>query len=48
MIKMRLCTAIRKAKEGCFEFVYDVHPGDNLIRYQTPSGKWKEKYIEVD
>jgi len=41
-------TAIKKAREGYFEFIYDIKKGDNLVRYTTPvTGKRKEKYIEV-
>jgi hypothetical protein len=45
--KMKMQTAIRKAKEGYFEFIEDVKTGTNVVRFQTPSGKWKEKQIEV-
>jgi hypothetical protein len=44
---MKMQTAIRKSKEGYFEFIEDVRTGTNVVRYQTPSGKWKEKTIEV-
>ena len=45
---MRRETAIKKAKEGYFEFIDDAKQGDNLVRYQTPSGKWKEKVIHIN
>lgn len=44
---MKFETAIKKARSGEFEFVYDIKRGQNEIRYQTPSGKWKSKYIEI-
>ena len=47
MKKMTTATAVRKAKDGEFEFVTDAKVGTNYVRYQTPSGKWKEKYIEI-
>jgi len=44
---MTLSTAIKKARDGEFEFMYDIKKGNNEVRYQTPSGKWKEKIIEI-
>jgi hypothetical protein len=44
---MKLSTALKKAQNGEFEFLYDAKEGCNEIRYQTPSGKWKEKIIEI-
>jgi len=45
---MTIKTAIKKAKEGYFEFIDDAKQGDNLVRYQTPSGKWKTKIIHIE
>jgi len=46
---MKFETALAKSREGYFEFVYDARKGaGNLIRYQTPSGKWKQRYISLD
>lgn len=44
---MTLATAIKKAKEGQFEFLHDAKIGTNEVRYQTPSGKWKTKFILI-
>jgi uncharacterized protein with FMN-binding domain len=44
---MSMKTAMKKARDGVFEFIYDAKIGTNLVRYQTSSGKWKEKTIEV-
>jgi hypothetical protein len=44
---MKFETAWKATKEGKFEFVNDVRNGQNEVRYQTPSGKWKTKYIEI-
>jgi len=43
--EMMYKTAMRKARNGVFEFIYDARVGHNTVRYQTPSGKWKEKSI---
>jgi hypothetical protein len=45
--RVRRNTAIMKAREGDFEFIEDIKQGSNLVRYKTPTGIWKEKYIEV-
>lgn len=45
MQEMRFETAIKKAKEGYFQFQFDAKVGINFISYQTPTGKWKEKQI---
>lgn len=47
MKKYTMETAIKKAQEGEFEFHFDARYGFNNVRYQTPSGKWKEKIIEI-
>jgi len=44
---MEMLTAIRRAKEGCFEFIEDIKIGNNRVRYQTPTGKWKERLIDI-
>ena len=44
---MKFETAWKATKEGKFEFVNDVRNGQNEVRYQTPSGKWKTKYIKI-
>lgn len=44
---MTKLTAIKKAKEGCFEFIDDIKMGNNIVRYKTPSGKWKTKIIYI-
>ena len=44
---MKYETAIRKAKSGEFEFIYEPRDGMNEVKYQTPSGKWKTKYIDI-
>lgn len=47
MEKFRMATALKRAKEGRFEFVNDAREGINEVRYQSPSGKWKTKQIEI-
>lgn len=44
---MRMETALKKAKDGEFEFIYDAKNGSNQVRYRTSLGKWKEKTIEI-
>lgn len=44
---MKLKTAIKKTKDGEFEFFQDAKIGINDVRFQTPTGKWKEKRIEI-
>jgi hypothetical protein len=43
-----MSTAMRKAREGEFEFVDDPRMGHNLVRYQTGTGKWRTKGIQID
>jgi len=45
---MKKETAIKKAKAGEFEFIYDIKLGTNEVRFQTASGKWKEKTIDIN
>jgi hypothetical protein len=45
---MKRTTAIKKAKDGEFEFISDIKTGSNEVRYQTPSGTWKTKTIEIE
>jgi len=45
---MKMSKAIQKAKEGRFDFTRDAKIGYNTVRYQTASGKWKEKIIEIE
>jgi len=45
---MRMKTALRKARDGEFEFIDDAKLGDQLVKYQTPSGKWKAKVIHIE
>jgi hypothetical protein len=44
---MKYNTAVNKSKNGEFEFIEDIRQGKNIVRYQTPSGKWKTKIIEI-
>jgi len=44
---MKYNQAIKSAKEGKFEFIYEPVNGQNEVRYQTTSGKWKHKYIQI-
>ena len=44
---MKLETALRKAKEGEFEFLYDAKEGTNEVSYQPNSGEWKTKTITI-
>ena len=39
--------AIRKARDGEFEFISDIRIGTNTVRYQSKKGNWKEKKINV-
>jgi hypothetical protein len=47
MQKMTMKAALKKAHEGYFEFMGDAKCGVNFIKYQTGTGKWKQKMIEV-
>lgn len=44
---MKWNTAKQKVRDGIFEFESDMHLGTNIVRYQTPSGQFKQKVIEV-
>jgi len=44
---MTKLTAIKKAREGYFEFISDIKLGNNIVSYQTPSGQWKTKIIYI-
>jgi hypothetical protein len=44
---MKYIVAMKKAKDGEFEFIYDIKIGLNEVRYQTFSGKWKTKTINI-
>ena len=39
--------ALRKARDGAFEFSDDARYGANEIRYYTPTGKFKTKLIYI-
>lgn len=45
---MKKLTALKKAKEGQFEFISDIRRGYNIVRYKTNRGNWKEKVIYID
>ena len=47
MKRMKMSTARKKARNGEFEFIQDAKIGYNTIRYKSPTGKWKEKEIEI-
>jgi hypothetical protein len=45
--QMKAKTAIRNVRDGKFEFYEDIRLGVNRIRYQTGTGKWKDKQIMI-
>lgn len=45
---MKKDTALKQAKEGKFKFVENIRPGINIVKYQTSTGKWKEKTINIE
>jgi len=45
--RMTMETAIKKSKRGEFEFIEDAHVGLQVVRYQTPSGKWKQMQLSI-
>lgn len=44
---MKYTTAVKKARQGEFQFIKDIKYGINEVKYQTPTGKWKSKEIEI-
>lgn len=44
---MKYTTAIEKSRSGEFKFVYYPVNGNNEVKYQTSSGKWKTKIIKI-
>jgi hypothetical protein len=48
MIKtMTYKTALKQAKEGKISFCNDIRFGINYVQYQTPSGQWRQKTIDI-
>lgn len=45
---MLMETALRKARAGEFEFVQDARYGMNEVKYQTPSGEWRTKRVDIN
>lgn len=46
-MKYTMETALRKAREGYFEFQYDAVFGENFVRMQTPNGKWITRELVI-
>ena len=42
-----MATAIKQVEQGYIKPTADLKQGNNVVEYQTPTGKWKEKVIII-